>query len=1051
MYKKTILYILFAIILASNVFSTYTTADDKEFWNLSNTVVGMINGISLNTGAGAPTYAAVDDAYYLDGTLDYFVTSANPYDVNANPFTISMWIKINNTGGLIISNRFDVAGNDNKFQLYLNGGNLTIQTKAAGAAVYLYSKFQPSLFTWYHIAVTRDGANCIIYLNGTPESGSCDAGDISANKNWVVGDNDGSSELTGYVDDIFIAGYAMTQQNITDLINRSCSYNESPCWGPPVFPSVPDTLNITSTYPSNNSQFNNITVDFNISVSHNLSYNCSFYLDGALNYSWSNQTNNSLNRTLNLTPGTHHYHFFCEDSNVNETSANYTFYIDIVNPAISTNFQNLSFYFLDNLTATFNFSDNFYLNSYNITIDGVQISSNENLTGTFYQVNLTTNISALSAGSHILGVRVADGHTAFEIPDYDVSTGLFNNKLKYIWYDNSKKKSVEILHKDSSIFDTFETKKSKDRYTWNFTPSDKLKSKYTFTVIADDKIRIIKDESTELQTWLTFGSKWLDFNMFGERPIIDIERISPYEVEVEVSNLTKKESQQYKSIGDLNIIEVNYTFYKLNASVTYQPTLFEGSYTPYLLYLYMENITSFNHSAALYWYNETKTNILTNLSNDSVRYNSTFLVPFVNDTYVNWTYFFNVSGYSFNISGNSSFVQMNITNCTAGDYVVLNYTLFDEETLLIPTGVNATISTYLTLKPIGIDTPFYSFSVKWTNTTLLICLPNQTLNQSSYILDALTEYSYTGHVNEFHYIENFTLNKNVIPKEIHLRDLETTESTSFIVSYQNEQYLYVEGVVIDLLRQYIANDGEFLSVEHAKTDEGGQTRLHFVEEDVIYKAHVWFNGVLQYTTSEFQALCQTTPCQINLRKSYEETDQVSQFENLIYEISSQEEFIGSKIITFDYSTVDGTSSVMIMNVTQTTSLLNNTICSTSQTSSSGSLVCTIPLAYYNSTYTARVYKDGDFMGWQTYSSNPDANDIFGVAGLFLAGLGYLTLAFMGIGSPIASIFFGLIGLIFMGAMNLFISGSPFGIGSSIIWLLIAGGILIYKFQDRRVQ
>ena len=43
--------------------------------------------------------------------------------------------------------------------------------------------------------------------------------------------------------------------------------------------------------------------------------------------------------------------------------------------------------------------------------------------------NLSINTSMFGIGLHSLSVSFSDGHTAKEIPDYDIKDGLFNNYL----------------------------------------------------------------------------------------------------------------------------------------------------------------------------------------------------------------------------------------------------------------------------------------------------------------------------------------------------------------------------------------------------------------------------------------------------------------------------------------------------------------------------------------------------------------------------------------------------------------------------------------------
>ena len=72
-----------------------------------------------------------------------------------------------------------------------------------------------------------------------------------------------------------------------------------------------------------------------------------------------------------------------------------------------------------------------------------------------------------------------------------------------------------------------------------------------------------------------------------------------------------------------------------------------------------------------------------------------------------------------------------------------------------------------------------------------------------------------------------------IPYLVDLYDLKDADSTSFLVNFQDENYLPVESAIVDVSRYYVG-EGIYLSVEHGKTDDQGQTRLHLVTEDIKY-------------------------------------------------------------------------------------------------------------------------------------------------------------------------------------------------------------------------
>lgn len=494
--------------------------------------------------------------------------------------------------------------------------------------------------------------------------------------------------------------------------------------------------------------------------------------------------------------------------------------------------------------------------------------------------------------------------------------------------------------------------------------------------------------------------------------------------------------------------------YYVQPSATATNPITEGGFSNFTLYVNMSNITNWNPTAYLVW-NGTNygAGTKTNVSSDSVRFDKTLVAPSLNTTSVNWTWYYNISGnpnvVDWNVSGTQTYIYLNISECGAGTYQILNYTLYDQKTKVIADGsLNGSIETDLTLSSYANSSLTWNFhTTKNGSNNLLVCLPSGALNNSEYQLDSIAKYSYENHVVQYHYIVNFKLNSSTIPQTIKLYDLATAESTSFLINYQDENYLYVEDAIIDVWRRYVG-DGVFFSVEHGKTDAQGQTRLHLVTEDIIYKFLVWIDGELVYTSPEYLALCQATPCQINLRKTIDESTGMSERDNIVYAYSFNKT---TRTATFDFSTKDGTETTMNMTILSSNAYENETACSTILTTSGGQISCAIPLSFTNTSYQTLIFKDGEYFGTSVDSLAPGSMELFGYTGIILTAIAYLFLALMGISSGIATIIFGIIGLVFMGLIQMFESGSIFGLASAIIWLIVAGVIIIFKITKRRIQ
>jgi len=389
--------------------------------------------------------------------------------------------------------------------------------------------------------------------------------------------------------------------------------------------------------------------------------------------------------------------------------------------------------------------------------------------------------------------------------------------------------------------------------------------------------------------------------------------------------------------------------------------------------------------------------------------------------------------------------DVDLNNCSIGGEQIFTINLNDETSLdQVNTSQGEIEYSFASYDPIA-NKSSQTNNLVYSN-TVTIC--SASADYDKLIINATIKYNTSNGVIEYYYLRNLNLSGLSIPQEIELYGLAESLSTSFLITYQDENYLYIPDVVIDLQRKYVGEGNLFYSVEHGLTDDGGQTRLHLVTEDIVYRFIVRSsNNSILYTSGEYFALCQATPCQINIQKPSDETEEESITGNLQYSITNDSVFEATGIIAFEFLTTDSSITNMSMNVTNTGE--NESLCFNFSSGSTGSMSCFIPPAFDNNTYLAKIFKDEDYIGVKSYSTQPRAQDLFGDIAIFMGTLGYVMLAFIGVSNPIASIVLGIIGLVFMSTMLILDGGSAFGIGSAFIWLFVAGGILIWKIYQRR--
>jgi len=171
-------------------------------------------------------------------------------------------------------------------------------------------------------------------------------------------------------------------------------------------------------------------------------------------------------------------------------------------------------------------------------------------------------------------------------------------------------------------------------------------------------------------------------------------------------------------------------------------------------------------------------------------------------------------------------------------------------------------------------------------------------------------------------------------------------------------------------------------------------------------------------------------------------------DNLAYSFDFDED---ERKITFEFSTIDGTDTNINYTVTKLDAYMNDTVCSESVTSAGETMECTIPQTYQNTTYKVDIQKDDFFMKVYYVSLKPESFATFGYTGVFLGVLAYMMIVLMATTSGVIAVVMGMVGLIFISLLGIFSGGSIIGMGSTLLWFMVAGVIIIFKISGRRVN
>jgi hypothetical protein len=258
----------------------------------------------------------------------------------------------------------------------------------------------------------------------------------------------------------------------------------------------------------------------------------------------------------------------------------------------------------------------------------------------------------------------------------------------------------------------------------------------------------------------------------------------------------------------------------------------------------------------------------------------------------------------------------------------------------------------------------------------------------------------------------------------------------------------VEGALIYLDRQYIS-ENTFKTVELPKTDSNGQTILHMVRNNVIYNIRVMKDGIVLGTFNNLNAFCEDFTigdCKINLNSADSNSDLFS-YSDL--GISFNPPFFNetSRDMIFSFTSLDGTSKLVLMNISRNNIFGNSSVCSTSLTSASGTLTCSISANIDDATLTTYIYVNGNLVLMQSMDT---AKSNLGEGGFLVLFVMAITFILMFSGSK-NGVLVAII-LTFVGGISLgMLSGSLFGLGVAGIWLLVIVILAMYKLNKDRPQ
>ena len=381
---------------------------------------------------------------------------------------------------------------------------------------------------------------------------------------------------------------------------------------------------------------------------------------------------------------------------------------------------------------------------------------------------------------------------------------------------------------------------------------------------------------------------------------------------------------------------------------------------------------------------------------------------------------------------NQTVLNIDLDNCTVFTNRIFNFTSKDEE--IQNTLSNATKEIAINVYSSDRTTLAFNLSGSFTDNPTSICLNINLTGDSVYSLDTIIKYSAIGYATEYYNIVDLELANDTEEQIISLFDLNSSDSLEFQLTFTGEDFLPVENALVFVERQYIV-ENTFKTVELPKTDSNGQTILHLVRNDVVYNIIVMKDGVVLGRFENLVAFCEDFAigdCKISLNAIGEDSGVPNYNEEVGILFDSAPTYNDTtKIVSFSFSSVDGSSKTVTMNVERRDVFGNTSICSNTLVSTSGTVFCSIGDISDTSLVTS-VSIDEEIKLVSQVQVDTEAYGSMGYVVFFILSLTLLLIFGDSKNGIILSL---LIGYIIAIAMGLVIGGLV-GIGCSGTWILI---------------
>jgi len=1059
-----IVLLLLATVVAASppAFNQYPLSNPLEadsYWRFTNNGSDMIGEDDLTVSSDYVAYTPMADGVnaWCDGGDTDHMTWMNSPTLDGN-HTIALWVNLTEdsySGTDAIFGGHNGAGdNSYGYRTYFeNSSRIKIALGGVAPATTVFYFDLPQQINdsqWHHLVFVHEAgtrvANFSLYLNGvnvtdrtidTDAATSYNSQDISVFSDYSHNSASHSDGYEGSMDDFIVwRTHPLTQSEIYTVYAGNYTGDIGG-----------DELNISSVNPADGDEFNTQLLNFNFTVNSSTNFDCSLVINGTLN-----QTNESITAgnevyvefevAFDATTEDIYYHYIsCNNSETTKNTSNKVFLVDGIFPNIDVTGEittnDVVSFGLRNITSTINITDT-NLWGINVSIDGAQdLFYTTGIAGGNYTYNLNFNpaTEGLSGGTHTIQIYASDSHTATEIPEYKYRKGIIENSITYD-FDSGW---IKVKPKKNKLFTSFETKKHKDRYSFEIerNPFEKfvLGTDLEFEVTSSSPLVVVE---SEYRGHIVSPSlfKWLDFESDYPDAVVTTEQINDKKIRVLVEGI-EDDVITFNSIGGLNVLNENYTFYYGSSTETWSNQTLETGINAFTLN-FTVNDSFVDDVNAVLFYNDTSYTP-TKTSADDYIYFTHSLAPqllgddnFTNKTFY-WNYTITNAGDGSNITNetthkNQSVYKMIVSNCswTPSTYKIYNFTTINQSN---SAEVNTTVSALVEVwNQSSAQSRTYTFIYGDSYYHHLCMYPDWASFNTNYEFqfDA-TDYDqreYTANNDEF--------NNSLTTQVIYMSYSGDTTAITITLLDENDDELI--GYTIEAHRYDLGTDSYILIDSEESNNQGkavfnldvSSDEYQFIVKDATgVIVHTEPKQQLIETSYTFRIVIGTSPESIQLK-----------LQNLDYSLMA-DKATESFSLTWDDSL---TNYITLMNFTVTLSNTSNNVqvYGNTSTESSGT-------DYYN------VTENGVYIAYAFVTSADDGNvyllssvsldireeyDVFGVEALIMAFLFIGTMAFLGFAySAEAGLILTIIGMITFYALG-FVEVAASGVVSLIITFVI---------------